>query len=207
VGFGPGEQHLVFDRFWRADPARARTTGGTGLGLAIALEDARLHGGWLQAWGERGKGSVFRLTLSRTLGEELAGSPLPLGPDEAEVAAVAEHLVGQPGVPVAGFGLADVADDEAGPAAARTDGDGRPPGNRALATGNGQPATGNGHPATGNEQPATGNGHPATGNEQPATGNGGPASGEGLATGDGSPAGGEGRATGGGSLAKRGGDG
>jgi two-component system sensor histidine kinase MtrB len=193
VGFGPGEQHLVFDRFWRADPARARTTGGTGLGLAIALEDARLHGGWLQAWGERGKGSVFRLTLSRTLGEELAGSPLPLGPDEAEVAAVAEHLVGQPGVPVAGFGLADVADDEAGPAAARTDGDGRPPGNRALATGNGQPATGNGHPATGNEQPATGNG--------------GPASGEGLATGDGSPAGGEGRATGGGSLAKRGGDG
>ena len=73
VGFGPGEQHLVFDRFWRADPARARTTGGTGLGLAIALEDARLHGGWLQAWGERGKGSVFRLTLPRTLGEELAG--------------------------------------------------------------------------------------------------------------------------------------
>ena len=86
VGFGPGEQHLVFDRFWRADPARARTTGGTGLGLAIALEDARLHRGWLQAWGERGKGSVFRLTLPRTPGQELAGSPLPLGPDEAEPA-------------------------------------------------------------------------------------------------------------------------
>ncbi len=86
VGFGPGEQYLVFDRFWRADPARARTTGGTGLGLAIALEDARLHGGWLQAWGERGKGSVFRLTMPRTLGQELAGSPLPLGPDEAELA-------------------------------------------------------------------------------------------------------------------------
>jgi two-component system sensor histidine kinase MtrB len=85
VGFGPGEEQLVFDRFWRADPARARTTGGTGLGLAIALEDARLHRGWLQAWGERGKGSVFRLTLPRRLGEELAGSPLPLGPDEAEV--------------------------------------------------------------------------------------------------------------------------
>ena len=87
VGFGPGEQHLVFDRFWRADPARARTTGGTGLGLAIALEDTRLHRGWLQAWGERGKGSVFRLTLPRRLGEELAGSPLPLGPDEADEAA------------------------------------------------------------------------------------------------------------------------
>jgi two-component system sensor histidine kinase MtrB len=84
VGFGPAEAQMVFDRFWRADPARARTTGGTGLGLAIALEDARLHNGWLQAWGECGKGSVFRLTVPRTAGEELAGSPLPLGPDEAE---------------------------------------------------------------------------------------------------------------------------
>ncbi len=85
VGFGPAEQQMVFDRFWRADPARARTTGGTGLGLAIALEDARLHCGWLQAWGECGKGSVFRLTVPRVAGQELAGSPLPLGPDEAEV--------------------------------------------------------------------------------------------------------------------------
>jgi two-component system sensor histidine kinase MtrB len=87
VGLRPGEEQKVFDRFWRADPARARNTGGTGLGLAISLEDARLHGGWLQAWGERGKGSVFRLTLPRVAGQELAGSPLPLGPDEAEVAA------------------------------------------------------------------------------------------------------------------------
>jgi two-component system sensor histidine kinase MtrB len=92
-GIRPGEQQLVFDRFWRADPARARTTGGTGLGLAIALEDARLHGGWLQAWGEPGKGSVFRLTLPRTAGGQLAGSPLPLVPDEAEVAA-ADEIVG-----------------------------------------------------------------------------------------------------------------
>jgi len=87
VGLRPGEEQKVFDRFWRADPARARTTGGTGLGLAISLEDARLHGGWLQAWGEPGKGSVFRLTLPRVAGQELAGSPLPLGPDEAEIAA------------------------------------------------------------------------------------------------------------------------
>jgi two-component system sensor histidine kinase MtrB len=86
VGLRPGEDQKVFDRFWRADPARARTTGGSGLGLAISLEDARLHGGWLQAWGERGKGSVFRLTLPRVAGQELAGSPLPLGPDEAEIA-------------------------------------------------------------------------------------------------------------------------
>ena len=87
VGLRPGEEQKVFDRFWRADPARARTTGGSGLGLAISLEDAHLHGGWLQAWGERGKGSVFRLTLPRVAGQELAGSPLPLEPDEAGVAA------------------------------------------------------------------------------------------------------------------------
>ena len=45
VGLAPGETAMVFNRFWRADPARARTTGGTGLGLSISLEDARLHGG------------------------------------------------------------------------------------------------------------------------------------------------------------------
>jgi two-component system sensor histidine kinase MtrB len=86
VGLRPGEEQRVFERFWRADPSRARTTGGSGLGLAIALEDARLHGGWLQAWGEPGRGSVFRLTLPRTAGQSLAGSPLPLGPGEAEAA-------------------------------------------------------------------------------------------------------------------------
>ena len=47
---------MVFTRFWRGDPSRARTTGGTGLGLAIALEDVRLHGGWLQAAGAPGRG-------------------------------------------------------------------------------------------------------------------------------------------------------
>jgi two-component system sensor histidine kinase MtrB len=81
VGLRPGESSLVFSRFWRADPARARTTGGTGLGLAIALEDARLHGGWLEAWGEPGKGACFRLTLPRAPGVELRSSPL-LMPEE-----------------------------------------------------------------------------------------------------------------------------
>ena len=83
VGLKPGEATRVFNRFWRADPARARTTGGTGLGLSIALEDARLHGGWLQAWGEPGGGSQFRLTLPRTADEPLRGSPIPLEPDDS----------------------------------------------------------------------------------------------------------------------------
>ncbi|MFE2500015.1 MtrAB system histidine kinase MtrB [Streptomyces scopuliridis] len=83
VGLKPGEATRVFNRFWRADPARARTTGGTGLGLSIAVEDARLHGGWLQAWGEPGGGSQFRLTLPRTADEALRGSPIPLEPEDS----------------------------------------------------------------------------------------------------------------------------
>jgi two-component system sensor histidine kinase MtrB len=84
VGLKSGEAGLVFNRFWRADPSRQRQTGGTGLGLAIALEDARLHGGWLEAWGKPGIGARFRLTLPRTRLLPLVGSPLPLDPEEAE---------------------------------------------------------------------------------------------------------------------------
>lgn len=79
VGLRQADVQRVFDRFWRADPARARTTGGTGLGLAISLEDAHLHGGTLEAWGEVRVGSDFRLTLPRRTGTVLSGSPLPLG--------------------------------------------------------------------------------------------------------------------------------
>jgi two-component system sensor histidine kinase MtrB len=82
VGLRPGESALVFNRFWRGDTSRSRLTGGTGLGLAISLEDARLHDGWLQAWGQRGRGAQFRLTLPRQAGHTLMSSPLPLDPDE-----------------------------------------------------------------------------------------------------------------------------
>ncbi len=83
VGLRQADLGMVFNRFWRADPARARTTGGTGLGLAISLEDAHLHGGWLQVWGEPSEGAHFRLTLPKRLGGSLAGSPLPLVPADA----------------------------------------------------------------------------------------------------------------------------
>ena len=83
IGLRPGEAGLVFNRFWRADPSRARQTGGTGLGLAISLEDARLHCGWLQAWGAPGLGASFRLTLPRTSGNQVTGSPLSLEPQDA----------------------------------------------------------------------------------------------------------------------------
>jgi two-component system, OmpR family, sensor histidine kinase MtrB len=107
VGLRPGEEQLVFDRFWRADPARARTTGGTGLGLAIALEDARLHSGWLEAWGEPGRGCVFRLTLPRSAGADLQGSPLPLGPDQADDRAGYPGRAGLPDLPGLDYGQAE----------------------------------------------------------------------------------------------------
>ncbi|WP_227496971.1 MtrAB system histidine kinase MtrB [Planctomonas psychrotolerans] len=84
VGMTQDQVDRVFDRFWRADSSRQRTTGGTGLGLAIASEDAILHGGWLEAWSRPGQGSCFRLTLPRVHGRPLTVSPLPLTPEDAE---------------------------------------------------------------------------------------------------------------------------
>ncbi|MEW1977480.1 MtrAB system histidine kinase MtrB [Kocuria palustris] len=84
IGLTEEQTAKVFDRFWRADPARARTTGGTGLGLSIAAEDTRLHGGWLDAWGSPGQGACFRLSLpllqSRPLSED-DEPPVELPPD------------------------------------------------------------------------------------------------------------------------------
>ena len=84
VGLTADQIEHVFDRFWRADPARARQTGGTGLGLAIALEDTRLHAGTLEAWGEPGEGACFRLTLPRRADVVLEGSPLPMPIDAGD---------------------------------------------------------------------------------------------------------------------------
>ena len=83
IGMATTELEHVFDRFWRADPSRQRSTGGTGLGLAIALEDATVHGGVLEVWSEAGEGSCFRLTLPRRRGDLLTSSPLALPPDRA----------------------------------------------------------------------------------------------------------------------------
>jgi len=64
-GIGIAPEHLprVFDRFYRVDPARARTTGGTGLGLAIVKHVAESHGGTVEAASEPGAGSTFTVTL------------------------------------------------------------------------------------------------------------------------------------------------
>lgn len=77
--YGPGmsdevAQH-VFDRFYRADPSRKRTTGGTGLGLAISAEDAALHSGLLTVLSCPQEGSAFTLLLPRHAGQEITDLP------------------------------------------------------------------------------------------------------------------------------------
>ncbi|MDR2702850.1 MAG: HAMP domain-containing histidine kinase, partial [Cellulomonadaceae bacterium] len=78
VGLSKEQATHVFDRFWRADPSRARTTGGTGLGLSISQEDARLHAGNLDVWGVLGMGTSFRLVLPRTAANQITQPPLPV---------------------------------------------------------------------------------------------------------------------------------
>ncbi|MBN9737629.1 MULTISPECIES: MtrAB system histidine kinase MtrB [unclassified Pseudonocardia] len=115
VGLRPGEADLVFNRFWRAEESRARRSGGTGLGLSISIEDARLHGGWLQAWGEPGKGSAFRLTLPRQIGGHISTPPLPLGPPSGDDEAGTPRDGRAGSVPTPPRGISARRDDVRGP--------------------------------------------------------------------------------------------
>jgi len=69
-GIGIAEKDLerVFERFYRADPARSRATGGTGLGLAIVKHVATNHGGSVDVWSVEGSGSTFTLRLPAAVG-------------------------------------------------------------------------------------------------------------------------------------------
>ncbi len=62
-GIPPGELPLIFERFYRVDKSRARTTGGTGLGLTIAKRLIEAHGGTITVKSQLGKGSCFTFTL------------------------------------------------------------------------------------------------------------------------------------------------
>jgi two-component system, OmpR family, sensor histidine kinase MtrB len=75
-GFNFVDRKMLFERFWRADSSRARSTGGTGLGLSISLEDAKLHQGEIDAWGERGKGAHFVLTIPKFAGGSIESRPI-----------------------------------------------------------------------------------------------------------------------------------
>ena len=95
IGMDQAQAARVFDRFWRADPARARTTGGSGLGLSIAMEDTKLHHGWLQAWGRKGDGANFRLTLPLRQDLEIAESPVQLEPKDVTIPGAPGSIPGE----------------------------------------------------------------------------------------------------------------
>ena len=63
IGIADKDLERVFERFYRADPARSRSTGGTGLGLAIVKHVATNHGGEVSVWSREGSGSTFTLRL------------------------------------------------------------------------------------------------------------------------------------------------
>jgi two-component system sensor histidine kinase BaeS len=63
TGIDPEALANVFDRFWRADPARGRRTGGSGLGLAIARQIVTGHKGGIEVDSQVGVGTTFTITL------------------------------------------------------------------------------------------------------------------------------------------------
>ncbi|MFL6024078.1 MAG: sensor histidine kinase [Marmoricola sp.] len=65
IGIPASEIDRIFERFYRVDPARHRSTGGTGLGLSIVKHVAASHGGDVRVWSVEGQGSTFTLTLPR----------------------------------------------------------------------------------------------------------------------------------------------
>lgn len=65
IGIPATEIDRIFERFYRVDPARHRSTGGTGLGLSIVKHVAATHGGDVRVWSVEGQGSTFTLTLPR----------------------------------------------------------------------------------------------------------------------------------------------
>jgi two-component system, OmpR family, sensor histidine kinase SenX3 len=76
VGIPDDEQARVFERFYRVDPARSRTTGGTGLGLAIVKHVCANHGGEATVWSRTGEGSTFTMRLPEA-GDRRADAPAP----------------------------------------------------------------------------------------------------------------------------------
>lgn len=81
MGIPTGALPRIFDRFYRADPARQITTGGSGLGLAIVRAIVEAHGGSVQAENAPGSGAriIFTLPLASTNWEQLAiENTLPL---------------------------------------------------------------------------------------------------------------------------------
>lgn len=72
IGIPSDDLDRIFERFYRVDPARHRSTGGTGLGLSIVKHVAATHGGEVKVWSVEGQGSTFTLTLPQHLAAHTA---------------------------------------------------------------------------------------------------------------------------------------
>lgn len=66
IGISPADQARIFERFFRVDADRSRSSGGTGLGLSIVKHVAAAHGGEVKVWSKLGQGSTFTLRLPAT---------------------------------------------------------------------------------------------------------------------------------------------
>jgi two-component system sensor histidine kinase SenX3 len=80
VGIPATELDRIFERFYRVDPARHRSTGGTGLGLSIVKHVAASHGGEVVVWSAVGEGSSFSLRLPRSLAPAVTPDPVAGAP-------------------------------------------------------------------------------------------------------------------------------
>jgi two-component system, OmpR family, sensor histidine kinase SenX3 len=77
IGIPASEIDRIFERFYRVDPARHRSTGGTGLGLSIVKHVAASHGGEVRVWSVEGQGSTFTLSLPRRATRPAPPTPEP----------------------------------------------------------------------------------------------------------------------------------
>ncbi len=77
IGIPAAEIDRIFERFYRVDPARHRSTGGTGLGLSIVKHVAASHGGEIRVWSVEGQGSTFTLSLPRRASDPVAAPLTP----------------------------------------------------------------------------------------------------------------------------------
>ncbi|GAA4486771.1 ATP-binding protein [Rhodococcus olei] len=75
IGIAKEDQERVFERFFRVDKARSRSTGGTGLGLAIAKHVAANHNGSITLWSKPGTGSTFTLVLPAYVEDDVSDDP------------------------------------------------------------------------------------------------------------------------------------